>query len=285
MKRNYKLLIHAMFIIGVGQIIVSCTQEQKVTSEEEVRNYGKYFVEKLTLQQFDSITPTYADITKADSIAPVKTDTISVVESTPGVFDVTLTEGVKLKVNRAEDGAISVAESKGLFIFPEEKMEIAKKTGMWEDNLNDVQLAERFKDEAFFKYIQNQINKNTSNLITIGKFVNNGNGTGYYPLKNNTNVPIKGSEYNLAILHSYPVFMGHAVDYWAKKNIQEPGKDIEPGGVARYSCDLNSTFVGGELDPSKKIKGITWKLSPQQLQEKFASYTGQEYQEYLSSKK
>ena len=45
------------------------------------------------------------------------------------------------------------------------------------------------------------------------------------------------------------------------------------------------TFKTIEMaDYSEKVKGIKFKLSAKQMQEKFAPYTGNEYQEYLSSR-
>lgn len=126
----------------------------KKSPEEEVRNYGKYFVEKLSANQLDSLINSYPDLAKADSIMPIQSDTIIVAETAPGLFDMTLADGIVLKVSRDDGGNITVTESRGLFAFPPDKVEIANKTGMWNKSLNDAQASERIHDEEFFKWLK-----------------------------------------------------------------------------------------------------------------------------------
>ena len=61
--KNFAFFV--MLFAGIG-LLASCGK--KTTPEEEVRNYGKYFVEKLNANQLDSLTASYPDISKADSI-------------------------------------------------------------------------------------------------------------------------------------------------------------------------------------------------------------------------
>ena len=273
-----------MLFAAVG-LIVSCGK--KATPEEEVRNYGKYFVEKLNANQLDSLTASYPDISKADSIVPLQSDSIIVAEGAPGQFDVTLAEGITLKVNRSEDGNITVSGSKGLFAFPTDKVDIAKKAGMWNESLTDAQLADRMSDDAFFEYIKKSKDINPNTLISIGKFKNNGNGTGYYTITNNTNVAISGDDYNFIVTETYPTYVpdGWAIDEWVTKQIVEKGKDLPPNGTAKFSSEINHSYFAGELDPVKTIKGVKFNLSQEELKSYFAPFTGNEYQEYLDSKK
>ena len=261
------------FIICV-LLVASCGEGKKMKPEEEVRNYGKYFVEKLNDNQLDSLQATYPDILKADSILPVNSDTILIVETSPGQYDLTLTEGMVLKVNRADDGNISVTESKGLFAFPADKVENAKKTGMWDESLSDTQLNERMKDEEFFNYIQDQIKNKTSNILTVGKYVDtsdpDANGRfGYNTLKNNSDVDIDPSDYSMIY---------YEFDFDNQKYKTRPGKLIPAHGSIKIESS-GSTMYGEYFE---KIK---WNLSEEQKVEKFAPFTGNEYQEYLDSKK
>lgn len=264
------------------------TTENTVDETAEVTAFANDLAGKLSAGQLDSLKAAYPALAGAGAIVPLKGDSVTVVAaSTPGQYDVTLAPGVRMSVTRAADGSMTVNETRGLFSFPADRKEIAKKTGMWDDSLNDAQMAERMNDDAFFKHIKSQT-PSTSNIITIGKFVNNGNGSGYYTIKNNSGVAIKGSEYTITCKHSYPTFSPeapNAVDEWVTKTIQAPGKDLAPHGEARFTTNTISTFFGGEIGPEKEAKGIKWKLSKAQLQEKFASYSGNEYQEYLNSKK
>ena len=152
MKKLF-FLLGVSFMVG-GMLLSSCDGGKKLTPEDEVRNYGKNFVEKLSANQLDSLTASYPDLVNAESLVPVQSDTILVAETAPGQFNVTLAEGITLKVNRSDDGNITVTESKGLFTFPDDKIELAKKTGMWDDNLSDDQLNDRLKDDDFFDYLK-----------------------------------------------------------------------------------------------------------------------------------
>lgn len=281
MKRQ-SYLFASLFALILG--LLSCGGGKKATPEEEVRNYGKYFVEKLNVNQLDSLTASYPDISKADSISPLQSDTILVVETAPGQYDLTLAEGITLKVNRAEDGNITVSESRGLFAFPADNMDIAKKTGMWDDKLSDAQLNERMKDEEFFKYIQDQIKKKTSNIITVTKltwpkeYANDpyafvGNYEGTQTITNHSDIPLDGSEYSFIRKEE---FCYQGVD--EKETKIEKGKPIPANGSIKVNSWLNRN---GE----SVVKSIKWNLTPEQLQEKFVSLTGNEYQEYLDSKK
>ena len=263
-----------------GALLTSCGK--KATPEEEVRNYGKYFVEKINANQLDSLTASYPDISKADSILPLQSDTIMVVETTPGQFDVTLAEGITLKVNCSDDGNISVTESKGLFAFPTGKVDIAKKTGMWNENLSDVQFADRMNDEEFFKFLEAEGRNATSNILTVGRWTmtkqwygNDSPGNATQTITNNTDQPISGADYQLVMISEdpYTALSGERPRTWNNK-----GKDIPPHGSIKESFEIYERSA-------PEIKSIKWNLTPQQLQEKFASYTGKEYQEYLDSKK
>ena len=274
--------LNTLWVLAMGLLIVSCgSKEKKATPEDEVRNYGKYFIEKLSADQLDSLQASYPDIAKADSLVTVKSDTIIVKEAAPGQFDLTLTDGVTLKVTRSEDGNISVIESKGLFAFPEDKVELAKKTGMWDNDLSDVKLNERIKDEEFFTLVESKLTNFTSNILKVIKH-DNYNWEHSIPIRNNTSIPIKGADYKLRIEICCAMLTvdDKGNDYWNETSGWEtlPGKDIGPSQTITYNIPHSDHCA------ICKAK-IVMNLSNKEIQEKFAPYTGNEYQEYLDSKK
>lgn len=274
MKKLNVVLILTVTLLMNGLVISSCSEGSKTTPEEEVRNYSKYFVEKLGAKEIDSLKTAYPDIVKADSIMPLANDTIVVAESAPGQYDVILSDGVTLKMTRADDGNIAVVESKGLFAFPADKIEIAKKTGMWDESLNDAALSERLNDEEFFAYLKKSKSMNSNDIIAIGKKVDGSyEKSGYAMIENKTDQPIKGSDYK--VIYSEVYFEGMMPVETTKT---KTGKDIPPHGSVKY--DITTYNRGGE-----EIKGVKLNLSPQQIKDRFASYTGNEYQEYLKTKK
>ena len=270
--KKFATILMLFVVIGMN---VSC--EKKATPEEEVRNYGKYFVEKINANQLDSLTVSFPDISKADSIVPIKTDSIMVAEVAQGQFDLTLAEGIILKINRSEDGNISVTESKGLFAFPTDKVDIAKKTGMWDDNLSDAQLNERMKDEEFFAYLNEIKTVKTSDILKISQknFYIEIGPVGDQKVINLTDKTIEGSEYSV-VMKRASSFLPEGIDkVWTTVEL---GKTIPPHGSVKYDIIESSHSLA-------EINSIKWNLTPEQLQEKFAPFTGNEYQEYLNSKK
>lgn len=282
MKRIFKFCIFIGTAFLLTTLHTSCGG-QKEDPIGEMKAFGKQFIAKANANQLDSLATYYVDIAKADSIITLQGDSVIVAETgTPGQYDITLAQGITLKANRADDGTITVTESKGLFAFPADKMDIAKKTGMWEATLTDAQLAERMADNDFFSYIKKNSNADFSNIIKISK------GNGGYTLTNQTDIPISGSDYKIQATSTQPVYdpdMPFAVDHWATKTSFDAGKDIAPHGSVQYNATYTtSTEFGNETNP-KEVKGIKWNLSQEQLQEKFASNSGHEYQDYLTSKK
>lgn len=258
-----KKLTTIILLFAVIGLIASCGK--KTTPEDEVRNYGNYFVEKLNANQLDSLKITYPGIAEADSIVAIKSDTIVVTETAPGLYDLTIAEGVILKVNRSEDGNITVTESRGLFAFPDNKLVIAKKTGMWNDTISDAQLNERMKDEEFFKYIDKNVNAKKNKILTI----NGGTVT------NNTDKTIDGSEFTVTkafhVRGNY--FSRGATSYSSIK-----GKTLKPGESMRVS--LVQALMGMEY-----LSGIKWVIPQEEVITKYIPFSGNEYQEYLDSKK
>ena len=283
-KTKHKNIMKRSILFGIVALalIVGACEGRKAAQESEVRDYGKYFIEKLAANQIDSIKDTYPDIVKSVSLVPVKSDTVIVVESEPGKFDVTLAEGITLKVNRSEEGQITVAESKGLFAFPEDKVKLAKKTGMWDDSLSDAQLAERMNDKDFFNWVKKNKTVNKNKLISFTDFkespgqdpMGNYARDGYHYLTNNTDVEINGNDYSM--IYEDGEFWGDTGERSSKKT--KAGKTIPPHGKVKVMATAG-------YHSWSYLKSIKWKLSQEQLQEKFAPYTGKEYQEYLDSKK
>lgn len=268
--------------ILTGMALTACSSGGKsVSPEDEVRESVKHFVEMVSAGQLDSVKNIYPEIAMADSIAPVKSDSISVTETGKGSYDVAVAEGITVKITRSDDGAVKITESKGLFAYPAEKIEFAKNTGMWDAALSDVKLNERMKDEGFADFIKDKISSQTKNIITIGALSGSSFDTDYtQTLKNNSNVEIRPSDYVINVTGvEYYWNEEYGVNEPREIRTTKPGKAISPNGSARVSFP---TYYGS---PSGEIKGITWKISDEEKARRFAKFTGKEYQEYLDSKK
>lgn len=277
-----KILHSGWFLLALG-ILVSCGDNaNKSLPEDTVREYGKYFVEKLAANQLDSLKATFPDIINADSLISLQSDTVIVSESSPGIFEVILNPDVSLTVSLSEDGDIRVTDSYGLYKFDAEKMDLAKKTGMWNQSISDVKLNERLKDEGFINYLSKNRSVKNSDIISIGKMQDHspdveGYETLKQPLTNLTDQPIDGGDYDLVVKYYFPADPFRGVEFSEGKKLIE-GINIPARDKAYFEGEIRA---GQEY----RVVDIEWKLSPEELQEKFAPYTGSEYQEYLNSKK
>ena len=273
-----KLIIFGF--VALSLITVSCEGSNKTSPEEEVREFGKHFIEKIVANQLDSLSNSYADIILADTIIPIQSDSVIVTETAAGQYDVNLGEGVKIKLRRDDDGKITVTESFGLFSFPGEKVELAKKTGMWDESLNDARLAERIKDDAFFDYVKRSKTIKKSDILRVGseRFTDTDL---IYPIINNSDFDIQGSDYTITIEESYPVDIPYSdPNNWVTSRKTIPGKTIKAHGTYNYVTEMAYGGRGGE-----SVKSVNLKLTDEELQKMFAPYTGNEYQEYLASKR
>ena len=204
-------------------------------------------------------------------------------KSAPGQFVMTLAPNITLTVTRSDDGQITVVSSKGLFAFPYDRIHIAQMTGMWDESLTDAQAAKRMKDEGFFEYLEQQIKKKTSNIISLGP-----NDQFKYEGKrfviNNTDQPIEAGDY-VVYTEEYWCYEGPNANYatgdWdfqydsEKKTLT--GKAIPPHGRVGYDH-----FGGSGAGVS--VTGISLRIPKEELQQRFAPYTGNEYNEYLQSR-
>lgn len=270
--KNIYFSAFAAFVMLLSSCVGKGTTPEGPTPEEEVRSYGKDFVAKLTAKQLDSLKASYPDIVTADSIATLKSDTILVSETAPEQYDITLAEGVVLKATRSQDGNIKVISSRGLFAFPSDKMEMARKTGMWNDSLSDKELAGRLGDEEFFKYVKKTNKAKLGKMLVIGKGPSDGGGS--QSVTNKSDKTIDGADYK--VVKRFTVhgncFSPGGVSYSTLK-----GKTLKPGQSMGYHVEV--ALMGWE-----EITNIKWQLPDDQLIAKYITFKGDEYQNYLKTK-
>ena len=256
--------------------IASC----KENKEQKVQAFSDKFVGYVNANQIDSIMILYPTA-NFDSIASLPPDSVQIT-GLEGVYHIDFGSGQWIDVKENEDGSLIVEKSKGLAAFPADKVEMAKKTGMWDSSLTDAELNQRMHDDEFFSFLEAQGSNATDNIITVGRWTitkewygNDSPGMATQTVTNNTDQPISGADYEFVMISEdpYSAASGERPRTWTNN-----GKDIPPHGSISENFEIYN-------QSAPEIKSIKWNLTPQQLQEKFASYTGREYQEYLDSKK
>lgn len=270
--------VFSVFIAGCAPSDEEDNSDERTA--ESVYQFGVDFSRQASENLLDSLKVHYPGIQAADSVKRTfSADSVSISQvSGDSLFRINLGTDISLLATVDTLGNIEVKSSKGLFAFPEKKMGIARLTGMANDTITDIELAERMKDDAFFKMIDKSVKTKIANIVTVGKFKATTNpdfyGGGEQTLKNTTDQEIKGGEYTIVIKESYD---GGIMDgYSETKN--KVGKTIPAHGSVKI--ELEGSKHGGE-----EITRIVMNLPQSELMERFVTFTGKEYDDYIAKKK
>lgn len=274
-----------LFILTGAVMIASCADNK----QEQVKKFAADFATKVSKNQKDSLLVVWPDAAKADSLAlTFNPDSIKVEPTqTEGQFKVNF-GNADMIVAVAEDGKMTVGETNGLFAWPEEKLQFAKKTGWVEPGMNDVQMAERFSDKDFESSLVENFEKDFLKKFSIEHKVPNRDWDAnvresIYVVKNNSASTIDGSDYEISIPFFKEMFM---FDPNPKRwNETKKGKTISPNGSVTYVEWI--VIERGDFSrygPVFNGHTIVLKLKGKDLFNKYYSATGNEYQEYLDAK-
>lgn len=261
-----------IFFIAISAVFLTACGHKK-----DVRNFAINLAEKVAENQRDSILRVYPEAEVADSFAlTFNPDSVTVKTSDDdGCYIVSLSPEASLMVYRAPDGSMSVVQSKGIFAYPDEKLIVAKKTGMWSDKLSDVEMNARMNDEEFFKYIADHSANHIPEILTLGK-PDKEQGIGrYYPVINNTDSDVDSTEYYIKVRDEHPDYKKLGYTGGASFYVI-PGKTVPAKGTAKIPIDSTAGVTA---------KSIIMRIPLEQLAMRFIDYTGNEYREYLNSKK
>ena len=127
MKKNILRTVCGSILIVQAACMASCTDAKK-----EVKMFATDFATLVSHNQKDSLLAVWPDVAKADSLAlTFNPDSIKVEPTqTEGQFKVNF-GNADMIVAVAEDGKMTVGETNGLFAWPEEKLQFAKKLVGW----------------------------------------------------------------------------------------------------------------------------------------------------------
>ena len=279
-----KKIFSFCFVIILLVTMASCGPKP----EEQVKDFAVKFGDFVNTSQKDSIQKYYPDFELTDSLATVPVGNITVTpQETEGVYLIEYSPESTMIVSMSQNGKIIVDKSKGILAFLPDKIDLAKKTGMWDDSLSDSELAERMNDEEFLNFISKKINFNPNKILTVGKNFNHTYREedmpvdyGYYTITNNTNDTIYASDYKMNFKDEYSYCEEENNEI---KKYNEPGKEIAPNSTIKIESSRIIYQCRSEED--HHLVGVTILLTPEEIQKRFASFSGNEYQEYLDSKK
>lgn len=269
----------------------------------EVKQFAADFAEKVSKNQVDSVRALYPDAAKCDSFAlAFNADSIQVAETeTAGLYKVTM-GNANFTVQKTEDGKMTVKESHGLFAYPADRMDLAKKTGQWNSSITDLEFSKRMEDTMFPSWIQSKMADAMKSLVKITKSnVSKKHISDYWTssekdvctytieVSNETDQEIGGNDYTISAIETWKYYE----DGWADLSFRETtkrqssskmltGKPIPAKGSVTYSW--NRSFEGShhfgykDFDVNATVNFTSNKTS-------FGyKFTGKEYEEYQNSK-
>lgn len=267
-----KLFVWGLMLMA---FVASCSDGKKKEFAEQVAGYVKG-------NEVDELKEVYPEA-EFDSIGFAKDFEEIEIEPVKGTDRVRANFGkvAYMEFVEEKDGTMTIVESAGLAAFPQEKLDIAKKTGMVKKGMTDIEMDELMKDSSFFAWIARKSSPDNIISITPGKcivtprkYAEGMNSTWSLTLTNNSNVDIQGSDYTIGYTASIPQSSDGTVPN-AIVPYSHDGMDLKKG----ESKTITITRIADRLSNAK----IKWNISPVQLT-KFAGYSGNEYAEYKKEK-
>lgn len=280
-----KKIVLVFCVVASLFLLVACNGMGKTDYKVEVEQFANRFAKLVADSTIDSIRAMYPalDTMSVQFVTPSGNAFAQEDENTPGTFNVKFGD-VTLKVFRAIDGSFSIIESHGLFFYNPEKFELAKKTGQWVNSMPDIELFKRMNDVGFDKFMESKMHPSTDGLKIVSKKgydYNEVEGGAMEPaglivtVKNTGDVQVPGDAYSV-------VFTAHDFDWDLTKDVYDhkskAGVDLAPGEQAEFSHSFKYVEFGVSVKIKTSSKGS--KISSRDYQA-----TGNEYQEYLNSKK
>ena len=205
---------------------------------------------------------------------------ISILES-PDSYKITYNPDINYIIRRDGDNFI-IVDSHGLLAFPEDKLEISKKTGLWDSSLSDIELSKRIHDDKFFEYLGKRYQGNLDKVLNINPtlYPINNLGEGFFEIINNSNLNISGNVYSIKLKRSRPIINPNSDEIITNVEYEDIGGiDLEPNSKGEIKVEYYVMGHGEDLE----IEKIEWITLPINLINNYITFSGNEYQEYLSN--
>lgn len=271
---------------------------------KEVRQFAIDFAAAVQSGNKSEITKMYPDAAKADSLSfAFDAEKAEIETLDDGSIKIALSDDIDIILAKNDgDGNLKVKASHGVFAYPSDRLELAKKSGQWKDGLNDIEQTERLADTLFLRWMQAKMVESMKSLVKItnssvsSKHVSNYNIASEeercsytVTVANNTDQEIEGNDYTISVKETWYLWK----DGWEDMSFRETkhpesstktltGKPIPAKGTATYTW--NETFAGSHhFGYSNFGVQSTLNYTPKQSDFNF-KYTGKEYEEYLSQK-
>ncbi len=273
-----KLLLIVSVLVAVAVVATGCkskAQEEKENTEAMLKQFATMVARNAINGNTDSVHTLYPLSAECDSFgcAGFVPDSVVVTPVDSSTYILNLTPNIQLTVAMVGP-AVSVVDSRGLFLFSESDIEKGRMTGQYVDNLTDIELLKRMKDKGFEEYMASKAKKASSPLklagVSVGHEPEWGGDQGWYnaTVVNNTDQDVAASDYCIDYKRSDSNVSP------ASYRDSEKGVAIPPHGsvTIRIPDGMHCWYEGGA-----HVVVLNKDLGAYK-------YTGREYDEYLESK-
>ena len=269
-----KILFFAL--VGLAVMLVACDN-----TEKEVKEFLGQFSEAATSGDKDALAKLYPGIEIADSLSfGVDVENLKI-ENTDeeNVFKVTLEAGKDILVTRNDDGTMTITESHGLFAYDASRLDFARKTGQFKDELTDITNAQRMSDSRFLNELSEKLFAEVRNNISVQ--VMSQQGREYWEViwsavvTNNNDFDLGGDDYSAYLSCTY-------FDREMLRDVSANGKTLSGKSIpAHASVTYNLGLDDMESGTQYRVSSINIKsLSPDVISRIYTP-TGNEYEEFV----
>ena len=276
-KTKGSLMLLALYAV----VATSCSDIKK-----EVKTFATEFAQNVNAKKMDAVQAIYPDAAKIDSFAlDFNPDSIVVTETeTPNVFKVSFSSNKNMLVQRADDGKLTVKESHGLYAISPKEMDFALKTGWVKQDMPDVQIVTQLADTAFVSFLAQKAKEALkSNLVVKGWDCTWTWGLEalFVVIENKGDVDVSANDYAVKS-------MVDVRDNWG--GIPPQRGHVSVADVKAHETKKMRINMAEYPDPESKSQinvrsTISIIISDEDAINKYLIPTGNEYKEYLESKK
>ena len=256
--------------------------------DQKVRQFVEQFAKAVETGDSLAILNNYPDAESADSLYIPNSEYI-VSKNESGNYKVEWNKDIWMEISPQEKEGWKIISSQGLFAWPNDVMEFAKKTGQWKTGLTDKDLFIRMDDNDFAKTIMEDfcnsfkkkvMQKGSLEVLKEASYELD-NWTLGIKIANSNDVQLSGNDYKVTMKVWNQNLYNNNLDEneaWSSTSIR--GKDVAPNG----ETILTHSFEGHQGVKDNTVK-IQWNINNQQLFNKYFVAKGDEYEKYLESKK
>lgn len=278
MKKKQTLILS--FLVAVVVAFSSCASD-----ESKVKSLVADLATVIKNSDKSAIAAIYPDAAKAPELAlQYSEDNVTVTPlEVEGSFRVAIGDKVELTVvKNAESGNFTVENSRGLFKWPKERMEMAVATGWYDDKVTDKENAERLSDEGFVDYLGGSLLAEIQKKVyakSISDLHSAVHGASYeIEVRNDNDFDLPGDAYVVtATLWGFDFDRLEFVPTRTKKEFS--GNIVPAHGTARYNIPGTVDYEYESWEADLKVT-----MTKEQAVAKFLSPKGTEYAEYLKIK-